>query len=161
MRCRNPPEGQFFRRPLDPEFPADQPALVTPPPSPAALARQAERSRARALSEWRRVDLRPLEVAGRSAARSAGDLLPQVLARLRLEQRAAESQIQAVWHKTIDPTVTAHAQPAGLARGTLFVTVDSNAWLSEIVRYRRHEILERIQLVVGKAMVQRISFRVG
>ena len=131
------------------------------PPSPAALARQADRSRARTLAEWRRIDLRPVEVAAASSARSAGDLMPQVLARLRLDQRVAESQIQAVWKRTIDPVITAHAQPAGLARGTLFVNVDSSTWLSEIVRYRRHEILERIQLVVGKAMVQKISFRVG
>ncbi len=102
-----------------------------------------------------------MEVAAASSARSAGDLMPQVLARLRLDQRVAESQIQAVWKRTIDPVITAHAQPAGLARGTLFVNVDSSTWLSEIVRYRRHEILERIQLVVGKAMVQKISFRVG
>lgn len=131
------------------------------PPSPAALARQTDRARSRALAEWRRIDLRPMEVAAASSARSAGDLMPQVLARLRLDQRVAESQIQAVWKRTIDPVITAHAQPAGLARGTLFVNVDSSTWLSEIVRYRRHEILERIQLVVGKAMVQKISFRVG
>jgi predicted nucleic acid-binding Zn ribbon protein len=107
------------------------------------------------------VDLRPLEVAAASSARPAGDVMPQVLARLQLEQRVAESQIQNVWKRTIDPVITAHAQPAGLARGTLFVNVDSNTWLSEIVRYRRHEILERLQLAVGKAMVQKISFRIG
>ena len=132
-----------------------------PLPSPAARARQAEHARARALTEWRRIDLRPLETAARTATLSAGDVLPQVLARLRLEQRVAESQIQAVWKRTIDPVIAEHAQPVGLARGTLFVNVDSSTWLSEIVRYRRHEILERIQLVVGKAMVQKISFRVG
>ncbi len=107
------------------------------------------------------MDLRPLEVAATSCARPAGDVMPQVLARLQLEQRVAESQIQTVWKRTIDPVITAHAQPAGLARGTLFVNVDSNTWLSEIVRYRRHEILERLQLAVGKAMVQKISFRIG
>ena len=131
------------------------------PPTPAALVRQAERARTRTLAEWRRVDLRPLEVAAASSARPAGDVMPQVLARLQLEQRVAESQIQNVWKRTIDPVITAHAQPAGLARGTLFVNVDSNTWLSEIVRYRRHEILERLQLAVGKAMVQKISFRIG
>jgi predicted nucleic acid-binding Zn ribbon protein len=145
---------------LTPIFPAASLSAMQAP-SPSAIARQAERARARTLSEWRRVDLRPVEIAARSAARTAGELMPQVLARLRLEQRVAESQIQAVWKKTIDPTITEHAQPAGLAKGTLFVNVDSNVWLSEIVRYRRHEILERIQLVVGKAMVQRISFRVA
>jgi predicted nucleic acid-binding Zn ribbon protein len=55
----------------------------------------------------------------------------------------------------------AHAQPAGFAKGTLFVNVDSSVWLNEIVRYRRQEILERLQTALGKTVVQKISFRVG
>ena len=55
----------------------------------------------------------------------------------------------------------AHAQPTGLNKGTLFVTVDSSVWLSEIVRYRRKEILNRLQHGFGKEMIARISFRVG
>jgi predicted nucleic acid-binding Zn ribbon protein len=61
----------------------------------------------------------------------------------------------------IDPNVTAHAQPAGVRNGTLFVVVDNSAWLSEIVRYRRQEILDRLQTSFGKSVIQKISFRVG
>jgi len=43
----------------------------------------------------------------------------------------------------------AHAQPTGLCKGTLFVAVDSSVWLSEIVRYRRKEILARLQHSFG------------
>ena len=57
--------------------------------------------------------------------------------------------------------MTAHAQPANLNKGTLFVNVDTNVWLSEIVRYRRHEILERLQNSFGKTVIQKISFRIG
>jgi len=39
--------------------------------------------------------------------------------------------------------------------------VDSNVWLAEIVRYRRKEILNRLQHSFGKNLIQRISFRVG
>ena len=131
------------------------------PRSPAAQAHATQRARLRVLSAWRGAGLASAEVAARRASRTAGDLMPQVLATLRLDQKLAESQIQAVWHKVVDPVVAAHAHPVGLARGTLFVNVDSNTWLSEIVRYRRHEILERLQLAAGKATVQRISFRVG
>jgi hypothetical protein len=46
-------------------------------------------------------------------------------------------------------------------KGTLFVTVDSSVWLSEIVRYRRKEILDRLQHSFGRELIQRISFRVG
>ena len=55
----------------------------------------------------------------------------------------------------------AHAQPAGIRRGTLFVNVDSSVWLDEIVRYRRREILERLQNSFGRELIRRISFRVG
>ena len=60
-----------------------------------------------------------------------------------------------------DPNIVAHAQPAGLCKGTLFVNVDSSVWLSEIVRYRRKEILDRLQHSFGREVIARISFRVG
>jgi len=52
-------------------------------------------------------------------------------------------------------------QPAGLRKGTLFVNVDSSVWLSEIVRYRRKEILDRLQHSFGREIIKKISFRVG
>ncbi|MEK7780976.1 MAG: DUF721 domain-containing protein, partial [Verrucomicrobiota bacterium] len=61
----------------------------------------------------------------------------------------------------IDPNIVAHAQPVGLNKGTLFVNVDNSVWLSEIVRYKRKEILERLQHSFGREVIQRISFRVG
>ena len=61
----------------------------------------------------------------------------------------------------VDPNITAHAQPTGLNKGTLFVTVDSSVWLSEIVRYRRKEILDRLQHSFGHDFIARISFRMG
>jgi hypothetical protein len=39
--------------------------------------------------------------------------------------------------------------------------VDSNVWLSEIVRYRRKEILTRLKHSFGPNLIQKISFRVG
>jgi predicted nucleic acid-binding Zn ribbon protein len=107
------------------------------------------------------VDLEPLERTRRRPAKPVGDALPGILKRIRLEQRQAETEILRVWSHMIDPTVTQHAQPTGLAKGTLFVTVDSSVWLDEIVRYRRKEILHRLQFSFGRELIQRISFRVG
>lgn len=123
-------------------------------PNPAA-------ARAKVLTQWRRVDYRPLEAARATPARHAGQLLPDVLKDLRLDARQSEAEIIKVWNSLIDPSVTAHAQPANLAKGTLFVNVDSSVWLSEIVRYRRKEILDRLQHSFGKTVIQRISYRIG
>ncbi len=87
--------------------------------------------------------------------------MPQILSKLRMDKRQGESEILRVWQHLIDPTITAHAQPTGVNKGTLFVTVDSSVWLDEIVRYRRKEILDRLQTSFGREVIQRISFRVG
>jgi len=118
-------------------------------------------ARQRALAEWRGVDLQPLEQARALRSQPVGDLMPAVLSRLGLDRKRAEAEIARVWHHLIDPTVVAHAQPTGLHKGTLFVTVDSSVWLDEIVRYRRREILERLQHGFGRDLIARISFRAG
>jgi predicted nucleic acid-binding Zn ribbon protein len=119
------------------------------------------RARAKILTQWRGVDYAPLETARATPARRAGDVLPALLKELRIEARQADAEIMKVWNALIDPAVTAHAQPVNLHKGTLFVNVDSSAWLSEIVRYRRKEILDRLQNSFGKSVVQKISFRIG
>lgn len=118
-------------------------------------------ARRRVLAQWRGVDYAPLEAARATPARRAGDVLPGLLKELRLDVRQGEVEIIKVWNSLIDPAVTAHAQPANVAKGTLFVNVDSSVWLSEIVRYRRKEILERLQNSFGKSVIQKISFRIG
>ncbi len=87
--------------------------------------------------------------------------MPNVLADLRIDRRQSETEILKVWNNQLDPNLAAHALPTGLHKGTLFVTVDSSVWLDEIVRYRRREILERLQNSFGRDLITRISFRVG
>lgn len=127
------------------------PALGPPKPSP----------RQRALAAFRGIDFTPLEYVRARPAKAAGELLPQILTRLRMDKRQSEAEIVRVWRHLIDPTITAHAQPTGINKGTLFVTIDSSVWLDEIVRYRRKEILDRLQHSFGRELIQRISFRIG
>ncbi len=128
---------------------------VRPPPRKNSAS-----ARARVLAQWRGVDYAPLEKARATPARSAAEVLPGLMKELRLDARQAEAELVKVWNE-LDPAITAHAQPANLHKGTLFVNVDSSVWLNEIVRYRRKEILERLQNSFGKSVVQKISFRIG
>jgi predicted nucleic acid-binding Zn ribbon protein len=118
-------------------------------------------ARQRVLAQWRGVDLVPVEKARADRSRSADKVVAKVLGDLKIDSRQAEIEVVKVWNSLLDPTIVAHAQPANLHKGTLFVNVDSNAWLSEIVRYRRKEILDRLQLSFGKEYIKKISFRVG
>jgi len=118
-------------------------------------------ARQNVLAQWRGVDLEPVETAMAIRARPADKIVSKVLGDLKMDSRRAEIEIVKVWNSALDPNITAHAQPANLHKGTLFVNVDSNVWLSEIVRYRRREILDRLQNSFGKTLIQKISFRVG
>lgn len=118
-------------------------------------------ARQRVLAQWRGQDLAPAEKARDQPARPVHAVMTRVLKSLRMDQRQAEAEIVRVWNHLLDPAVTAHAQPTGLAKGTLFVSVDSNVWLDEIVRYRRREILDRLQHSFSRDVIKRISFRVG
>ena len=123
--------------------------------------RDVPNARARVLAQWRGWDTTGDEKARRLSSRKAGDVMSSVLSGLRIDQRQSETEILKVWNNIMDPNVTAHAQPTGIRKGTLFVTVDHSAWLDEIVRYRRKEILDRLQSSFGRELIARISFQVG
>ena len=133
-----------------------RPSKYIPPLGPPKSS-----ARQRVLAQWRGIDLDPLERARALNIKKPGALMPGVLKGLKVEQRQAEIEVVKVWNSAIDPAIIAHAQPVGLRKGTLFVNVDSSVWLNEIVRYRRKEILDRLQHSFGKEFVARISFRVG
>lgn len=135
-----------------PPFP---PRRIPPLGAPKATPRQ------RVFAQWRGIDLVPLEKAKTTRVQIMSTLLPSVLSGLRIDVRRAEAEVVKVWNNLLDPTIVAHAQPTGIRKGTLFVTVDSSVWLSEIVRYRRKEILTRLQHSFGRDFIARISFRVG
>lgn len=145
--------------------------MNTPPPEPRqgppVPSRTPEEARAwfgarrQALTEWRRVDLGPAEKAWADKYRKSADIVSRVVGGLKLDRRQSETEIVKVWNRLLDPNIAAHAQPAGIRNGTLFVDVDNSAWLSEIVRYRQREILQRLQSSFGSQLIKRISFRIG
>ncbi len=128
---------------------------MRPPPDSAA------RSRRQVIAQWRRVDLHSAEKARADGAKSLAQVMPTLLEKLGFDKRLSEAEVMRVWLNLVDPNIATHAKPAGLNKGTLFVNVDSSVWLDEIVRYRRKEILQRLQHAFGKDVIARISFRLG
>ena len=118
-------------------------------------------NRQRVLAQWRGVDLAPLEKTRAAPARAADKVIANVLSDLKMDSRRSDIEIVKVWNASLDPAVTAHAQPVNLCKGTLFVTVDSDVWKYEIIRYHRREILKRMQYGFGTEKIKKIHFRVG
>ena len=144
-------------------MPQDRPNLVLKPPrrfrppvgGPPLDAKD------RALAQWRGIGSISREKIRERPAKTIDAIMPNVLTTLRWDRRRAEAEIVRVWNNLIAPDIVAHAQPTGINKGTLFVTVDSPSWHCEIVRYRRKEILERLQHSFGRELIARISFRIG
>lgn len=136
-------------------------ARVDPPARDPRRFEPRRGARETVLAEWRGIDWSPLEKAHHLAARATSQLVPAVIEKLDLDRRRAETEVFKAWRTLIDPTLAAHAQPTGLRRGTLFVSVDSSVWLAEIVRYRQREILECLRSSFGPTLIQKISFRAG
>ncbi len=131
------------------------------PNRPKGPGREFVSPREKILADWRGTAWADRNRERPSTAKAASDILPRILQSLNLDKRRCEAEVFKVWNHLIDPNVVAHAQPTGLKRGTLFVAVDSHVWLDEIVRYRRREILQRLQHSFGRDLIARISFRVG
>lgn len=136
--------------------------MLPPRPFDPPLAWRIKRApRENVLTQWRGIDLAEQEKANIKSAKTAADILPGVLKGIRLDRRQSDLEILKVWNNLMDPTVVAHAKPVNLAKGTLFIAVDNSVWLDEIVRYRRKEILQRLQHSFGKDLIQKLSFRLG
>jgi predicted nucleic acid-binding Zn ribbon protein len=115
----------------------------------------------RILAQWRGIEVAALENAKPTRTKPVSAIMPNVLKELGMDRRRVEAELVKVWNHLLDGNIVAHAQPTGFRNGTLFVTVDSSVWLSEIVRYRRKEILDCLRHSFGKEFIARISFRLG
>ena len=135
--------------------------MFPPPRHIPPLGPPKRSARQRVLAAWRGIDISAAETERANRVKPAGAVMPGLLKELRIDTRRAEVEIVKVWNSLIDPNIVAHAQPVGLRKGTLFVIVDSSVWLTEIVRYRRKEILDRLQHSFGRDVIAKISYRVG
>ena len=117
-------------------------------------------AREQILKDWSGADAKAFDKT-RLAARPLQDVLGNVLPGLRLDQRRADAEILRVWKHLMPPDIAAHARPVGLRKGTLHVNVDTNVWLSEIVRFRQKEILERLQHSFGREKIAKLALRLG
>ena len=90
-----------------------------------------------------------------------GEILPKVISKLGLAQKVKEVELLRDWQEIVGEAIARHSQPVTLDKGHLTVNVDSSPWLSELERYSKQKILEKVQARLGKKAVRRIRFRIG
>ncbi|HUF63992.1 MAG TPA: DUF721 domain-containing protein [Verrucomicrobiales bacterium] len=94
------------------------------------------------------------------AFQSVGEVLPEVLKKLRLEDRLTLHQIEQTWSNLVGPSVARQARPARLVRSALVIQV-----LQPSVRYfletRRTALLQHFQARFGAERIGAIRFVVS
>jgi hypothetical protein len=100
----------------------------------------------------------------RGAPSAAGEIVARILAdqeghpgRSSQRRGAAALRVFRAFSR-LGPPITSHAEPVQFRAGVLSLTVDDSAWLTEL-SFLRPEMLERLNRMLGRAMVTEIRLR--
>jgi predicted nucleic acid-binding Zn ribbon protein len=72
-----------------------------------------------------------------------GDVLDELLRRLKLEERFAAADATEQWERAAGPEAAVRTRCEGVRDGVLLVSVRGSAWMADLT-VRKREILERI-----------------
>ena len=126
----------------------------------AYTKRRRNGSRREILRMWRGFDEDELKLNILTSSTPA-DYLTKLFKHYKIDKHHEKEQLLYIWKHSIAPEIQAHAKPVNIVKGVLFVCVDNNAWLSEIVHFHRKTILTQLQAALGKQNIQKISFRLS
>ena len=102
-------------------------------------------------------DKSPPPDGGVAIGRFVGDFLQG----LKVRASGAPTGIEEAWPAFVGSAAAAHTRPGRFVKGELVIFVDSSVWLSELQRYSKAEILEKIQQRFGKERVQGLRFQLA
>jgi len=92
-------------------------------------------------------------------ARSIGGIIPAVMKSLGLDQQRRLSELAGEWEQIVGADIARHTRPGRLEQGELLVFVDSSVWLSELARYGRKEMVEKLGNKYGRGKIRSITLR--
>ncbi len=114
--------------------------------------------RAAVIAEWRGL---PDRKAVPDRWRAPGDLLPQLMRKLGLNERLRETEVIEAWARTVGDFIAAHSAPVSLKEGVLYVRVLQPALHYELEQISKPEILRKLKQRFGAKTIKQIRFRLG
>jgi len=83
----------------------------------------------------------------------------RVMGGLGIRAEAFGTDVAERWTDVVTGPIAQHTRPGGLDGTRLVVFVDNSVWLSELSRFGKKKLLERIQKVWGADRIQDITLR--
>ncbi|MBT9132620.1 DUF721 domain-containing protein [candidate division NPL-UPA2 bacterium Unc8] len=89
-------------------------------------------------------------------------VLSEVWKNLKIKDKLEVAGIWENWAELAGEETAAHTKPSALTQeGRLFVNVVSPTWADHLNRFKKDEILEKINGFLGKKVVREIFFSIG
>lgn len=86
-----------------------------------------------------------------------GDVLPDLLRRLGLEQRFKEQQLLTLWPEVVGPELAARTRASRIDRGVLHVHVGHGAWMQEL-HFIERDLVVKLRAAAPGVELKRIRF---
>jgi predicted nucleic acid-binding Zn ribbon protein len=86
-----------------------------------------------------------------------GELLPQILNKLGLDQKFKEQQVLNLWPAVVGEELAARTRATKVDRGVIYVRVDHGAWMQEL-HFMEKELLRKLRARSPGVKLDRIQF---
>ena len=87
------------------------------------------------------------------------EVLPGLLKKLGLEEKAADAALGPVWKEAVGSNIALHTKPVQFQRGCLVVAVDTPVWKMELERHCKGDILKK--LGSKDSRIKSLRFQIG
>lgn len=88
------------------------------------------------------------------------DILTSSFAKLGIAEKIKEYRVKKAWPECVGDVIAKNAAPHNLIGKTLYCSVLSSSWMTEL-NYRKGEIIKRLNLKMDGPVVAEIIFRMG
>ena len=97
----------------------------------------------------------------RPKPQSLGDVMKEVLKSSDVGARIRQAQVIPEWRSLVGPQIAAVTDPLSIsARGTLFVGVTTNAWMTEL-SLLEPQLLKRLNEKTGRLAIRKIRWQIS
>ncbi len=90
-----------------------------------------------------------------------GNIVPGIIQGWEKKLKGPAQKIFSLWENAVGRKIAQHAKPKYFNGNKLCVEVKNSVWLSELSRFHKKKLIERINKKLGEDLIKEIQFRIS
>ena len=90
-----------------------------------------------------------------------GNIIPAIIEGWQKKLKGPAQKIFSVWEDAVGKKIAEQAKPKYVDGNKLCVEVKNSVWLSELSRFHKKEIIEKINEKLGEDLITEIRFQIS